>query len=123
MTDVQAGLDAIRAEMEAQDAAAASAAQAESDRLAKMDAVKAECFAVCGPVSEALAAATDPRERAALIELEARTHEPHRASLEAAHLEASGQRDGDSNAAPPGEVTQIESNVVAGVEVQPDEAG
>jgi hypothetical protein len=109
--EIQSKLDAIRADIAAEDAAKAQAVQAEEERLARMNAAKKVCFDSCGPISEAILQATNPRERAALIELEAQTHAPHRDLLEKAHREGNGQRDGESNPATPGEVTNIESRI------------
>lgn len=115
--DIDAELAAIRAEIEAEGLAAATAAKSETDRLSAIDTAKARCAAACGKVAEALAAAEDPREREALIGLEARVHAGHAADLEAAYLVFAGQREGGSNPAHAGE-NALESHVVLNGEVE-----
>jgi hypothetical protein len=109
--EIQAKLDAIRADIAAEEALAAQAVQAEEARLAKLDAAKQVCFDLCGPISEAVSTSTDPRARQALIDLETQTHESHREALENAYLESNGQRRGEGNQAVPGEITQLETHV------------
>ena len=75
--------------------------EAEVTRTAALDAAKARCTADCGPIGDALRAATDDRERTALVELEHRTHAAHKDELEEAYLVFSGQRSGDSNPSGP----------------------
>lgn len=114
MTDVDAALAAIRQEKADREAEAAAAAAAEQARLDAIDAAKAECFQKCGPVSEALAGTVDPAERAALVELEQRTHAEHADALEQAYLTFAGQSTADANLAS-GE-TAIESHVTVASE-------
>lgn len=109
--EIQAKLDAIRAQVAAEDAAAVQAIKDEEDRLTKLDAAKKVCFDLCGPISEAISQSTDPRERAALIQLETETHDTHKEMLENAYLESNGQRREEGNQAQPGAVTQLESHV------------
>jgi hypothetical protein len=111
MTTIQEQLDVIRQESDAEDDRRILANRQEEARLAKLDAAKAKCAEECGEVIAALATVTNPRERDALIELENRTHASHAADLEAAYLEFSGQREGDSNPADTG-VTEIDAHVV-----------
>lgn len=114
---IQEALDAIRSEAAAREAEEAAAAEAEDNRVSVLNAAKANCTERCGPIAEVLAGVTDPRERQALIELEARTHADHADDLAAAYQAFSGQREGESNPAGPG-VTNIESHASAGVEAE-----
>lgn len=98
---VQEALAAIAAEREAAFRAATEAATAEEKRVSDLVAAKARCAADCAPIADALAAATDPAERNALVELESRIHGSHAGDLEQAYLAFSGQRAGDSNPSGP----------------------
>jgi hypothetical protein len=111
--EIDAALEQIRSESEARAAAAAAAAEAEENRVAALNAAKAACAEQCGPIGERLAETTDPAERAALIDLEARTHAAHAEDLARAYAVFSDQREGDSNPATPGETTQITSTTDA----------
>jgi hypothetical protein len=111
--DIQANLDAIRAEIAAQAEAAQAAVQAEEARVDKLNAAKATCVERCGPVAEVLAASTDAHERAALVELERQVHAEHSDALAQAYLEFSGQREGESNPAASGVVTPLVSAATA----------
>jgi hypothetical protein len=114
----QEKIDAIRAQIQEEDAVAAAAEKTETDRLDAMDTAKAMCVAACGPISVALQASTDPRERQALIELENEIHAVHAAALEQAHLIFSGQRAGESNPAAPGATTPLTAAVVVTSDTQ-----
>lgn len=118
--NIQEKLDAIKNEIAAKAAAEIQAVAAETDRLARIDAAKAVCIKVCGPVWEALAASVDPVERKLLSDLEKEVHGPHRAMLEAAHLEAAGPQP-DVPPTPSG-ITNIEAKVAvaAGAEADAD---
>jgi hypothetical protein len=106
--EVAAELEQIRTAAAERDAAAEAAAAAEEERLSAVDAAKAICAEKCGPIAEALAAATDENERAALQEFEARTHAEHASQLEQAYLAFAAQGEGASNPAGPG-VTEVTS--------------
>ena len=110
-TDIESLLAGIRQEKADRDAKAAWAQQQQDSRNAALEAAKAVCQAACGPISAALAATDDPQERAALVELESRTHTPHAAALEAAYLTFASQRVGDSNPAVPGAEAPLEAHV------------
>jgi hypothetical protein len=109
--EIQAEIDAIRAQTAARAAAELQAAQAEEARLAKLEAAKKICDDICLEINEAVQLATDPQEKTLLIQLAVRKHEPHRVMLENAYLESNGQRAGDSNPAQPGVITPLESHV------------
>ena len=104
-------IDAIKAEVAAKNVVALEAAKAEEDRIAKLNAAKAICFEACGPISEAVAQATDPREKNLLVELEQRTHANHQDMITKAYQEFTGELTSTTNAAQPGVITPIESNI------------
>lgn len=111
-----AEIAAIHADIEAEGVATAAAAKTESDRVDALDAAKARCDAECGEVQAAVAEATDPRARQALIELEARVHAAHADDLAAAYRAFSGQTEGESNPAPAGGTTPITAAVAVNTE-------
>jgi len=112
-SEIQAALDRVRAEQAEREATAAAAEKSEADKVAKLNAAKAVCAAVCAPIEDKLAVTTDPREREALIDLEHRLHADHEELLTAAYFEFTGERQSDaqSHQAPPG-VTEISSHVL-----------
>ena len=109
--EVQAAIDAVRAETAARQAAEAQAIQAEEDRVDKLNAIKAKHAAVADPIVTAIYAATDDRERKALEDLLHRTVEPYAVELAAAYQEFSGMRDGDSNPVPEGGTGQLSAHI------------
>jgi hypothetical protein len=120
MTDIQESIAAIRAARQEKEALAATASQAEEQRLGALNAAKAQCFAVCGPIADALAETIDADERQALLDLEAETHAVHAEELAAAYATSAGPQ--ESNPAPAGE-TFIEADVVVSSEEPEAESG
>jgi hypothetical protein len=96
---IEERLSAVRAEKAERDRLADEVAKAEEGRVSVLDAAKAECFAACGPIAEALSKTTDPAERQALVGLENETHAAHAEKLAAAHFAFSGQTREESNPA------------------------
>ena len=105
-------LAAIAAEREAEEAAKAAAAEIEDRRVAELVAAKAALEEAVGPISAALAAAADERERQSLIELEARTAASFLDRVERANQELTGQSARDITA--PGETFLTSSVSVLG---------
>jgi len=111
--------DEIEAILAAKEKAAADvlvAFNADAARCAALDTAKARCLAECAEVTAALAEATDPDVRVALVQMEERIHASHADELARAYLVFSGQREEDSNPATPGAPTQIDAAVVVTTE-------
>ena len=108
--DIQQRIAEVAALIEQEREVIAQAEAAEDAKNSAMSLAKAECTALCGPISDALGKATDPRERSQLSALEQEIHAGHADRLEAAYLTFAGQREGDSNPAKPGGVTQLGAN-------------
>lgn len=76
-----------------------------------LEAAKAHCLEVCGPISEKLANAS-AAERAQLMADEAEAHQEHGAALEAAY-KAFQSRSGDNSPSNPAEgETPLEAHVI-----------
>ena len=109
--EIQAAIDAVRAQTAAKAEAQALAASSEEARIAKLDAVKARAQAVTDPIAKAYFEAEDPAEKAALGELLNRKHAEFGDELARAYQEFSGMRDGDSNPVPEGGTGQLEAAI------------